>query len=297
MMSARRRRPAERGRAMKLLDVVGRDCPPAPAAEAGKIPWSDPAFSERMLAEHLSQAHDLASRCFERIDRHVAWIHRELLVGRPARVLDLGCGPGLYTSRLAALGHECVGIDYAPAPIAYATDQAGQQDLACTYVLADVLEADYGDGFDLVMMIFGEINVLRRADAEAILAKARAALRPGGLLLLEPHTFEEVERIGRRGRTWYSVASGLFLDRPHVCLQESFWDADAATATDRYYVVDAATGEVTQHAAVVQAYTDEQFRSLLTAAGFGDVRRFRSLTGTEDPDQPMYFALTARKPT
>jgi hypothetical protein len=27
-----------------------------------KIPWHDPAFSRRMLAEHLAQSHDLASR-------------------------------------------------------------------------------------------------------------------------------------------------------------------------------------------------------------------------------------------
>ncbi len=30
--------------------------------EGYKIPWNDPAFSERMLQEHLSQDHELASR-------------------------------------------------------------------------------------------------------------------------------------------------------------------------------------------------------------------------------------------
>lgn len=33
--------------------------------------------------------------------------------GNPTRILDLGCGPGLYTSRLARLGHCCVGIDFS----------------------------------------------------------------------------------------------------------------------------------------------------------------------------------------
>jgi len=33
-------------------------------------------------------------------------------LARGPEVLDLGCGPGLYASRLARLGHECTGIDY-----------------------------------------------------------------------------------------------------------------------------------------------------------------------------------------
>src|SRR3712207_6228310 len=98
---------------VNLLDVVHRTPIPDPWAEGEKMPWTpwtDPAFSRRMLAEHLSQAHDRASRRAKTIATHVDWIHRIVLLGRPARILDLGCGPGLYTSRLAALGHECAGI-------------------------------------------------------------------------------------------------------------------------------------------------------------------------------------------
>ena len=86
---------------MNLLDVINRTDIPAPWSEGEKIPWDDPAFSERMLREHLSQEHDAASRRFEKIDAHVDWIHHELLSGRATRILDLGCGPGLYASRLA----------------------------------------------------------------------------------------------------------------------------------------------------------------------------------------------------
>jgi 2-polyprenyl-3-methyl-5-hydroxy-6-metoxy-1,4-benzoquinol methylase len=78
-----------------------------------------------MLAEHLTQAHDRASRRSTIIDQHTAWIHETLLQWQPATILDLGCGPGLYSNRLAALGHTCVGIDYSPASIAYAQKQAG----------------------------------------------------------------------------------------------------------------------------------------------------------------------------
>ena len=94
--------------------------PPEPWVEGDHLPWDDPGFSERMLQAHLSQRHDVASRRFETIDRHIAWIHDSLLQGRTSRILDLGCGPGFYLQRLAGLGHACVGIDFSPASIAYA---------------------------------------------------------------------------------------------------------------------------------------------------------------------------------
>src|SRR5512139_3579983 len=104
---------------MDLLELIRRQPVPVPWSEGEKIPWNDPDFSRRMLLEHLSQEHDAASRRFETIDRHVHWIHHAVLSGQPTRILDLGCGPGLYSSRLARLGHECVGIDFSPASIAH----------------------------------------------------------------------------------------------------------------------------------------------------------------------------------
>ena len=83
-----------------------------------KIPWDDPAFSQRMLENHLSQEHDWASRRLPVIERQIEWIVRQL---KPAAsVLDLGCGPGLYAQRLAQRGFRCTGIDFSPAAINYA---------------------------------------------------------------------------------------------------------------------------------------------------------------------------------
>src|SRR5512136_2789997 len=157
---------------MKLMDLVYRSVNPEPWAEGDNIPWHEPAFSARMLKEHLSQAHDAASRRTETIERQVAWIHGELLCEHQAKILDLGCGPGLYASRLARLGHQCVGIDYSSASIGYATECAQREKLPCTYVRQDLRLAEYGEGFGLVMLIFGEFNVFRPSDARSILLKA-----------------------------------------------------------------------------------------------------------------------------
>ena len=280
---------------MNLLDLVHRQAVPSPWAEGEKIPWDEPGFSQRMLREHLSQQHDAASRRCETIDRHVSWIHSQSLSGRPTSILDLGCGPGLYTSRLARLGHRCVGLDFSPASIAYAREQAAKERLECTYRQEDIRVADYGAGHGLVMLIFGEFNVFRPAEAHAILRKAYRALAPEGLLLLEPHTFSAMRKMGEQPRSWYAAESGLFSARPHLCLSESFWDAESRVAIERYYVIDAQSGEVARHATSVQAYSAEEYRSLLDEGGFGEAESHPSLSGIAEKGQDDLFAIVARK--
>lgn len=254
-----------------LNDLVHRIPVPAPWAEGEKIPWHDPEFSRRMLREHLLQAHDAASRRGEIIDGHVAWIHHNLLKSEPSQILDLGCGPGLYTSRLAQLGHACVGIDLSPASIAYARERATAGRLSCAYQLEDIRVADYGARCELVMLIFGEFNVFRPRDARQILDKCLRALKPGGHLLLEVSTADDIRELGTRPPAWTSRPSGLFSDGPYILLQENFWDPARRVATERYFVVDTASAEVTRYASSSQAYDESEYQAMLHASGFSVV--------------------------
>lgn len=242
---------------------------PALADVGRKLPWDDPAFSDRMLREHLDQSHDRASRTTSTIDAHVDWIFAELLTGRPGDLLDLGCGPGLYTERLARLGCRCRGIDISPASVRHARDVASADDLACTYVLDDVRTADLGEGHDLAMLLFGEVNTFTRFDAASLLERIAATLRPGGILLLEAHTFDSVVAEGATPPSWYTADRGLFSDHPHLVLLEHSWDDTHATASTGFHVVDD-TGWVGDYSEALHAYTDDDYLQALTAAGFED---------------------------
>lgn len=277
-----------------LSDMVVRAMPSEPWAEGENIPWHDPAFSVRMLREHLSQSHDAASRREHIIERHVAWIHEALLQGQATKVLDLGCGPGLYASRLARLGHACVGIDYSPASIRYAREQAEQQKLTCQYDLRDIRTGEYGHGFGLAMLIFGEFNVFPREVGVSILQGMHTALMDGGILLLEPHTFTAIHEIGEQKPSWYTSQRGLFSDTPYLCLTEHFWHERLRTATTRHYVVET-TSEVTRYAQTMQAYTDNEYREVLAACGFEQIEIYPSLAGAGGPIQRGLCAITARK--
>ena len=267
-----------------LTDVVERTSPPTPWAEGDNIPWDDPEFSSRMLAEHLSQDHDLASRRVALIDEQVATLVAELLPPAPARILDLVCGPGLYLSRLTALGYAGTGIDFSPASIDHAVSQARDTEHDIEYRLEDLRTCRIAGRYDAALLLYGQLNVFRRSEAPSLLAKTHAALDSGGVLVLEPQTFGHIETAGQAPPTWSSHQAGLFSADPHLLLMESYWDKQRAVSTQRFYVVDAETGSVARHALSNEAYTEKELVDLLASTGFVDIEYRPSLTGDSAND-------------
>jgi SAM-dependent methyltransferase len=281
---------------MNLLDIVRRSKNPVPWSEGEGYPYQDSDYAKKVLQKLTD------NRRLEAIEREVEWTHRRVLAGRPTRILELCCGAGPHTSQLARLGHTCVGIDFAPVFISYATDTARKEGLNCTYVQQDIRNADYGTGFGLVMLVGAEFNNFRPQDAKAILHKSHSALSDGGILLLDVGRFDAIKREGEKGPTfgppWYTIKSGMFSSQPHLCLCETLWDADNRVYTERTFVIDAATGNVTRYTSSAQAYTDEEYRSLLDECGFAEITFFPSLTGEQPPDQDwMQYVIVARKKT
>jgi SAM-dependent methyltransferase len=94
-----------------------------------------------------------------------------------ASVLDVGCGPGHLTRRLAALGLDATGIDLDPAMIERAIARDSGR-----YVAADVASLPFGDGvFDLVV---STLSMHHWTDAHAGLAEVGRVVRPEGRVLI-----------------------------------------------------------------------------------------------------------------
>ncbi len=190
---------------------------------------------------------------------------------------------------------ECVGVDFSPASIRHAKEiVAAESDLSCTFHHADVRDGFPGEGFDLVMMIYGQFNVFPRDRGLEILKKAHGALKPGGALLLEIQTLEQIRQAGETAPSWYTASSGLFSGAPHLVLQENFWDEDAGASTNRFSIIDAQTGAVSSHALSNEAYTEHELKDALRWAGFMNVERFPSLSGDVIAGQEAFQVVVAR---
>ncbi len=234
---------------------------------AYKIPWQDPDFSRRMLTEHLAQTHDLASRRSEWIFRQVEWLHRQVLGSQKARILDLGCGPGLYSHRLARLGHECRGIDFGPAAIAYARQNA-PVGASCEFVQGDIRQTALGGPYDLALLLYGELNVFAPSEMRDLLARARACLAPGGRLLIEMQTTDAIERVGHGEPSETVYPSGLFSDRSHRLRIENRWLNELRVTVQTFLVTELPDGPCREYRNTTQALTDCELSDLLVNAGF-----------------------------
>src|ERR1700730_12760991 len=82
---------------------------PVPFDPAAALDWGRPEFARRPLRAHPDQPHAGASRRRSVIAGQVRRLRR-LLPAAPARILDAGCGPGLYAVPLAAPGHAVAGV-------------------------------------------------------------------------------------------------------------------------------------------------------------------------------------------
>lgn len=256
---------------MKLKDIIDYQFNPDSIWDGDtKIPWDDPAFSRRMLREHLSQGHDMASRRRERIADQVSWMHRAVLGERASKILDLGCGPGLYIRPLAALGHSCTGIDFSPASVEHARQQAAGNK-KCEIIQGDIRDSEYGEDNDLVLILFGELDTFAPGECEGILRKVSESLVPGGRLLIETHTFDAVRRKGNASGSWFKSESGLLSDQPHIWLIENKWFDDHRVARTDTWIVESESKEVHHYVDTIQARSDEEYRDLLKRCGFRDV--------------------------
>ena len=112
------------------------------------------------MAAHLDPNTDAASRRPETIEAIVDWLASHLDLQPGDSVIDLGCGPGLYTSRLARRGLRVTGVDSSPNSLEYARRQAQEQGLDIEYVLGSYVELDYQDRFDVALLIYFDFGVL-----------------------------------------------------------------------------------------------------------------------------------------
>ena len=94
--------------------------------------------------------------------------------------LDVGCGEGSNTRRVAQLGAAMQGIDIAPTFIRYAQETEEASPAGITYDVGDGAALPYGDAsFDFVTAF---MSLMDMPDQAQSLREASRVLRPGGFL-------------------------------------------------------------------------------------------------------------------
>ncbi len=249
--------------AKALWRVFRRRQPPIPFVDGVGFPWNDPDFSRRMLGQHLDQSHGAASRPKHEIALQIAAMWKWLGLEPGARLLDAGCGPGLYACGFSERGAEVFGLDVSPAALAHA---AGHFSRCQRSIMADYRRLPVAPGsMDAAILLYGQFAVMPPEEALDVLGGIASALRPGGRLLLE---LLDPDRVDRSDSTWWFTDSGgLWGDFPYLHLGERHWDEAQQASLERYYILNLETGDLQEYALADQVYTLDDLRRMAQAVG------------------------------
>lgn len=198
--------------------------------------WTDDYISQKMLEYHLDKSVDAASRNHAFIDRSVEWIIRRFNLKPGSRVIDLGCGPGLYTSRFAQCGAEVTGVDFSKRSLDHARKEAEANNLKITYVHANYLDYNPDDAFDLITMIMCDFCALSNAQRNVLLSRFHAMLKPGGSILLDVYSTEFFKSVEERSVYELNHMNGFWSPDDYYAFINTFKYPEENLVLDKYVI-------------------------------------------------------------
>ena len=210
---------------------------------------------------------------------------------RGCRVLDAPCGWGRLSRPLAKLGASVVGVDQSEILLAAAEARRGELTAdRLRYVRQDLRSPIAETGFDVACNIFTSFGYGEEEDDLAIFRNLRAAVRPGGRVLVETnHRDLMCTYIARGSKASMRMPDGtLFVDL-------SDFDAISGVNTLNWYWCGP-TGSGEKHARW-RCYTPTQIVGLLERAGLRFAGAYRGLSKTpykaEGPEAGGRLAVIA----
>jgi SAM-dependent methyltransferase len=149
----------------------------ADRSEWTRIIEEDPEHSQR----YIQRFRDLAIQGFD-LGGEARLV--DAMVGRNARILDAGCGPGRVGAILFGHGHNVVGVDGDPELIAAAVDDhPGPTWLVGDLAELDLPESGVAEPFDLIVCAGNVMAFLAVSTRRLVLERLGAHLADGGRLV------------------------------------------------------------------------------------------------------------------
>lgn len=291
---------SERAWREALWKVYQRPFPPAPWQQThpntpkGNLPWNDPAFSERMLREHLDESHGAATRTAVERDAQINWLWQKLDLQVGSHLFDVTCGPALYAVPFAQKGCHVTGVDISPASIDYGKNWVQVHDVKhlVELHLEDIRAFQpQPNQFDSAILLYGQLAVFPKTEAQAILQTIARSLKTGGKLCLELLHPDHIDKTD--SNWWFTDNTGLWGEAPFLHLGERHWLEEAQTAVETYHILHLETGKMDTIQLCDQLYTIADVKKMLNNAGFSQIETYPHWDGLPLYDAPEWVVYVA----
>lgn len=214
----------------------------------------------------------------ERTRFELPFLKRVLRLRPGTKLLDICCGVGRHCLPLARAGVDVTGLDVSPVYLADARRRAKKAGVALRLVRGDMRRAHFSGEFDVAMNLWTSFGYFSTAAEDlAALRAARAALKPGGLFLLETinggrlaKVLRLQQQLGLDTERWTEMPDGtLVLEDP------SLVDGGRTVRTRWIFIKGASRRDLVTR---IRLYTAPSLSSLAKRAGFTVVRVFGEMS-------------------
>ncbi len=255
--------------------------------------WDDEHISKGLLEAHLDPQLEASSRRHDFIDKSVEWITEIAPSSNYKKLLDLGCGPGLYAERLFKKGYKITGIDFSKRSINYAMDKACERNQDINYIYKNYLEINYNNEFELVTLIYCDFVVLSDEHREILLKKIYDSMKVGGRLIFDVFTLKEFEN-KKENNTWYlSEGSGFWKSERYICFESHFiYERDVRL--DQFTIIDK-DGKVDIIRNWFKVYTKDTIIKEIKKAGFDKIEIYSDVTGKPYFEESKTMCIVVEK--
>lgn len=105
-------------------------------------------------------------------------------------ILDLACGTGVITCRLAAKGYELIGVDISPEMLMEANARAAEGNYAFEpmFINQDLRELDMYGTSDAAICSFDGLNYIEPEELGGVFKRVSYFVRPGGVFIFDVNT-------------------------------------------------------------------------------------------------------------
>jgi SAM-dependent methyltransferase len=198
--------------------------------------WTNEYTSKKMLEYHLDKSIDTASRNHDFINRSSGWIIKHFNLNSNSKIIDFGCGPGLYTSRFAESGINVTGIDFSKRSLDYARKEAERKNLRINYVHGNYLEYETDEKYDLIIMIMCDFTALSNSQRSLLLSKFKKLLKPDGLILLDVYSFNYFNLIQEKAVYEFNQLDKFWSKDDYYCFLNTFKYEQEKLILDKYTI-------------------------------------------------------------
>jgi SAM-dependent methyltransferase len=278
---------------MDIQQLIQTQQKPAPFTPGEPLFWDDPHISQQMLKAHLNPNTHASSYPPDVIEQSIAWIIETVPLAAGATILDLGCGPGLYASRLAKQGFQVSGMDYSRSSIAYAKAYAEEHQLDIQYRYQNYLTLEDANLYDAVLLISGDFCPLSPDSRKLFLQNIHRALKDGGHFVLDVTTPNHLP-VQFEGTRWQVRDGGFWKPTPHLVLEQGIKYPEENAHLTQFNVLEE-DGTLSVYRNWLQLFTKASITQELEAGGFNVIGVWNDLRGTPYTEGSDWLGLIAQK--